>query len=45
MRATGGVVRMIGFGGLLVGIFDLFRHPAPKRLAESPVAAGEPKQQ
>jgi hypothetical protein len=31
MRATVGAVRMLGSLGFLLGLFDLFRHPAAKR--------------
>jgi hypothetical protein len=43
MRATVGAVRMLGFLGFLLGLFDLFRHPAAKRAAEeSPAAVDRP---
>jgi hypothetical protein len=39
MRATVGAVRMLGFFGFLLGLYDLSRHPAAKRPAEEPPAA------
>lgn len=42
MRAAVGGVRMLGFLGVLLGLFDLFRHPAGKRPAEGPVATVDP---
>lgn len=34
MRATVGAVRLLGFLGILLGIFDVFRYPTAKRPAE-----------
>lgn len=39
MRLTVGVVRMLGFLGFLLGLFDLFRHPTARRSSEEPSAA------